>query len=129
MLIAGEDTLHNVHPVLTDTGGRIIIVKHGADSPVRKYVALGTTNETTIWDPTSGTKFVITDVVATAGNNATITFRDGTAGSTFMLLDVLKSTTVPINFQTPIESAAADNNLTAETSAITAYVTVSGYEI
>jgi len=128
-LIHGSCVDEVLHPIYTDSDGRLVVVMKGADDPVRKYVALGTTNETTVWDPTSGKKFVITDLVASAGNNCTITFRDGTGGSTFMLFDVLKSTTVPINFQTPIISVAADNNLTAQTTAITSYITISGYEI
>ena len=128
VLIAGSDTTKTPHEVLTDTVGRIIDVKRGADGPIRKYVALGGVGETTIWDPTAGKKWVITDIIVSCTANAGITFRDGTAGATFMSFIMLANTTISMNLQTPLMSVAADNNFTAQTSAITVAITVSGYE-
>jgi hypothetical protein len=105
------------------------MVMRGADLPVRKYVALANTNETTVWDPTAGKKFIVTDIVVSATANAGVTIRDGTAGATILAFVILANTTIPTNFQTPIMSAAADNNLTAQTSATTVAITVSGYEL
>jgi hypothetical protein len=128
MLNSGIDSINNVHPLLTDTKGRIIDVKRGADAPIRNYVALANLNETTVWDPTAGTKFVITDIIVSCTANAGITFRDGTAGAVFMSFIMLANTTISMNLQTPLVSTAADNNFTAQTSAITVAITVSGYE-
>jgi hypothetical protein len=129
MVNSGADSSDEVYPLRVDSEGRLIVVMRGADSPKRRYVSLGTTNETTLWDPGAGKKWVLTDIVATAGNNSTITFRDGTAGTTFMLLDILKATTVSINLQTPMVSSTINNNLTVQASAITCYVACSGYQI
>ena len=96
---------------------------------VKKYVALGTTAETTIWDPTSGKKFVITDIFVSATAAGTCTIRDGTAGTTFLIASLAENGGFITNLQTPIESATADNNLTAQASAATQYVLVCGYEV
>ena len=129
MVIAGADSTGNVHTLLTDTKGRLIDVRRGADAPMRKYVALGGVGETTVWDPTAGTKFVITDIIVSCTANAGITFRDGTAGATFMSFIMLANTTISMNLQTPLVSTTADNNFTAQTSAATVAITVSGYEV
>jgi hypothetical protein len=128
MLMAGIDSVNDVHAIKTDTKGRIVDVRRGADAPIRKYVALAGVAETTVWDPTAGTKFVITDIIVSCTANAGITFRDGTAGATFMSFIMLANTTISMNFQTPLMSIAADNNFTAQTSAATVAITVSGYE-
>lgn len=128
MVLNAADSANTPHNILTDTKGRIIDVRRGADSPMRKYVALGGLLETTVWDPTAGTKFVITDIIVSCTANAGITFRDGTAGATFMSFIMLANTTISMNLQTPFVSTAADNNFTAQTSAITVAITVSGYE-
>jgi hypothetical protein len=129
MIINGADENSYVHTILVDTEGRIITVMKGADTPIRKYVVLGGVGETTLWDPTAGTKWVVTDLIISCTANAGITIRDGTAGATFMTFVVLANTTLSINLQTPFLSVAADNNLTAQTSAATVAITTSGYEI
>lgn len=96
---------------------------------VCKYVALANTNETTVWDPTEGTKFVITDIFVSATAAGTCTFKDGTAGTTFLIGSFAANGGMVSNLQTPIQSATANNNLTATASAATQYITVCGYEI
>ena len=96
---------------------------------VWKYVALSATTETTVWDPSAGTKFVITDIFVSATAAGTCTLRDGTAGSTFLIGSFAANGGMVSNLQTPIQSATADNNLTAQASATTQYVTVCGYEV
>lgn len=96
---------------------------------VQKYVALGDTNETTVWDPTGGTKFVITDIFVSATAAGTCTLKDGTAGTTFLIASLAANGGFVTNLQTPIQSATADNNLTATASAATQYITVCGYEV
>jgi len=125
---AGHDVDHTPRILKTDTKGRVVTVMRGADGPMRKYVALGGVGETTVWDPTAGTKWCITDIIVSCTANAGITFRDGTAGATFMSFIMLANTTISMNLQTPLVSAAADNNLTAQTSAATVAITVCGYE-
>lgn len=96
---------------------------------VWKYVALANTNETTIWDPTGGTKFVVTDIHVSATAAGTCTLRDGTAGSTIWIASLAANGGFVSNLQTPIQSATADNILTAQASAATQYIFVSGYEV
>jgi len=96
---------------------------------VCKYVALSGTSETTVWDPTGGTKFVITDIFVSATAAGTCTIRDGTAGTIFLIASLAANGGFVTNLQTPIQSATADNNLTAQASAATQYVTVCGYEV
>ena len=96
---------------------------------VRKYVALTGTAETAVWTPTAGKKFVITDIHISADAAGTCTLRDGTAGTTFMTFSFAANGGCVSNLRTPIESAAVDNVLTAQASAITQYILVTGYEI
>lgn len=128
MTMVAADSVRNVHAILTDTVGRQIIVMRGADAPMRKYVALGGVGETTIWDPTAGKKWVVTDIIVSCTANAIITFRDGTAGATIAIFAILANTTIKMNFQTPIMSTAADNNFTAQTTAATVAISLFGYE-
>jgi|GEM_PF-3479447 len=96
---------------------------------IRKYVALTETAETAVWTPTAGKKFVITDIHISADAAGTCTLRDGTAGTTFMTFSFAANGGCVSNLRTPIESAAVDNVLTAQASAITQYILVTGYEI
>ncbi|TVL99575.1 MAG: hypothetical protein CV087_17605 [Candidatus Brocadia sp. WS118] len=96
---------------------------------IRKYLASGDTNENTVWDPTAGKKFVITDIVVSATAAGTCTLRDGTGGSTIMILSFAANGGWSSNLTSPIISATADNNLTIQASAATQYIMVTGYEI
>jgi hypothetical protein len=128
MLIAGSCKDNEVHAIRTDCSGRQVIVMRGADDPVRKYVALGGILETTVWTPTVGYKFVITDILVSCTANSIITFRDGTAGATIAIFAMLANTTIKMNFQTPIMSTTTNNNFTAQTTAATVAISVFGYE-
>jgi hypothetical protein len=97
--------------------------------PISKYVALGNANETTVWDPTTGKKFVITDIFVSATAAGTCTLRDGTAGTTFLIASLATNGGFVSNLKTEIISTTADNNLTAQASAETQYITICGYEV
>lgn len=129
MVISGQADGNKPIPILVDSSGRIIPSHSLAYTPVWKHVALGDTDETTLWDPTTGTKFVLTDYMAAADNNAQITLRDNTSGSTILICRILQNMEQSHSFCTPIVSAAANNILTAEASAATVWITVAGYEI
>jgi len=96
---------------------------------VVKYVALSGTGETTIWDPTTGTSFVITDIFVSATAAGTCTLRLNTAGATFLIASLAENGGFVSNLQTPIQGAAVNHILTAQASAATQYVTVCGYEV
>jgi len=93
-----------------------------------KHVALSTTAETTIWTPTADTKFFITDIFISASAAGTCTLRDGTAGATILIGCFAANGGMVMDLQTPIESATANNVLTAQASAATQYITILGYE-
>ena len=129
MVNSGVDGSRNVYPILTDTSGRQIVTSIDTYTKVQKYVALSGTGETTLWDPTSGTKFVITDIAVSASAAGTFTLRDGTAGTTLWIASLAANGGFVINFQTAIQSSTANNNLTGQASAATQYVLVTGYEV
>jgi len=129
MLTHGANVLNIVKPIRTDLQGRVVTVGRAADSPVQKLVELPNVNETTLWDPTAGSKWVCTDLIISSSNNATITVRDGTGGTIWLILYIAQNTTVVINLQTPMVSAAANNNLTVQTTAAATSITACGYEI
>ncbi len=129
MVLLATDKNRIVHEVRADTEGRLIISSIGEAAPVRKYVVLSTTGETALWTPTAGKKFVITDMVLSSSATASVTLRDGTAGTTIGMFRLSATVGLPVNLMTPIVSAAADRVLTAQTSAITGYIFISGYEI
>jgi hypothetical protein len=129
MTDAGADKNGDVHEILTDEMGRTITVMRAADNPIRKTGILVNVNETTIWDPTAGKKWVITDLIISASAFANVEFRDGTGGAIWLELYIAENTSVVINFQTPIVSTTADNNFTGQTTAASVYITASGYEI
>lgn len=129
VLIEGSDSGSLTRKILVDSSGRQIVTPIGAYTHVHKHVALTTTNETTIWDPTSGTKFVLTDLILNASANGSCTLRDGTAGTTIFQIGLLANVPFSHSFVTAHESTTADNNFTAQASATNQYVSVCGYEI
>ena len=81
-----------------------------------------------LWVPASGKKFVITDIIASADTAMTLTFADGV--TTIIEVYLAANGGFVSNFQTPIESTTANNNLTITASAAgNVSVTVTGYEI
>jgi len=128
MKICGVDSSKDVYPILVGSDGRVYVDGIWY-TPVHKYVALSTTNETTVWDPTTGTKFAITDYILTSDVVTFITFRDGTAGSTILYMGCSARGQRAHAFKTPLISTTADNILTAQASAANAWLTVLGYEI
>lgn len=96
--------------------------------PIRKYVSLGNTTETILWTPTLEKKWVITDLIISSTATCLVTLRDGSAGTIIMIGRCTTSYPFIVNLTRPIMSIAANRNLTVQTSAITAYVAVAGYE-
>lgn len=95
-----------------------------------KYVAVSNTNETTLWDPSAGKKFVVTDIIASFTSASTATIKDaGSPIGTIMNLSFAANGGMSSNLQTPIESQTADSHLTVHISAATGYFTIMGYEV
>jgi hypothetical protein len=93
-------------------------------------LAAGTT-ETTIWTPASGKKFRLMGLQLRIGSTAAkLTFRDGTGGTTILVMDLPANTFLqPMPLGQGILSATADNVLTVTRSASTLLVgTVWGCE-
>lgn len=129
MVISGVDSNKNVYPILVDSSGRPYVILAPHSDQVHKYVPLTTTNETTIWDPTAGTKFVMTDIILSASANGSCTLRDGTAGSIIIQIGLLANVPFNHSFATALPSTTADNILTAQASATNQFVSICGYEI
>ena len=108
-------------------------------TPVHKDVEYTTAQTgTTIWTPTSGKKFVVTDVtIATGGTTAgVVTLFDNTDAANGRIVKAAfapsasSSPGLVKQFRTPYISAAANNLLKITTSAaMTVYVQIDGYEI
>lgn len=91
-----------------------------AGGPAFKFiaaVAIGT--ETTVWTPTTATlRFRLTGAVISVSANASIIFKDNTAGATIFQTPVLLANTPFIlDLGEGMLSAAANNVLTATASA------------
>jgi len=99
---------------------------------VTKSVTLAASETgTTLWDPTTGYKFVITDVIIVMAESGRLTLFDGTNSAANLVFDgVLYGAMYHLNFQArPWKSAAIDNILKATTDAdAEATITVHGYE-
>jgi hypothetical protein len=97
--------------------------------PINKTITLSSTTETTLWTPAAGKKWVITDIAITATTTAILTFRQGTGGSVVFNARLTSALGITLDLVTPIMATTADAILTVKTSAITAYVTITGYEV
>lgn len=95
---------------------------------VRKYGKYTTAQtDTVLWPPASGKKFVITDIMVSTDTAMEIIVKDG--ATEFMGWDFDAKGGAVGNFQTPIESTTADNDLTITTSTDgKVKITVLGYE-
>lgn len=101
-----------------------------SNTPVLKYItSADATGGATIWDPTSGSKWVITDLTVSTTAALTLTFADGASG-TVLKVDLPALGGGIWRFSTPILSAVANNNFTVTASgAGNIYVTAQGYEV
>lgn len=97
-------------------------------SPVIKHVPILVANETAVWIPTVGTRFVLTDLTISSSVDNIITIRDGVAGTTRWVIPLLAKTPFHIPLQTPFSSATIDNALTAQGTAGGYWITALGYE-
>lgn len=88
------------------------------------------TAETTIWTPTSGKKFRLLRGVITTSAQSILTFKDNTAGTTILTLELAANTPFTFNLGTLGILSAAANNLLTVTRATSATLTgfVSGCE-
>jgi len=81
----------------------------------------------TVWTPTSGYRFVITDILFSTDAQLSVEFQDG--GTVFIKMYLAVDGGFVSNFKTPIPGKAVDSLLTIDTSgAGNVSVTVVGYE-
>jgi hypothetical protein len=128
MVMAGVTSTGDVKQILVDPSGRPINSPTRQITPITKYATLSAITETILWTPTTGKKWVITDIVISSTATTLVTFRDESAGTTFMIGRCTASYPFVSNQLTPIVSAGINRNLTVQSSVITAYITVIGYE-
>ena len=82
----------------------------------------------TVWTPTGGTKFVMTDLLISTKDATSVSILDGTTKVFEAYLAANGG--VVSNFKTPIQSTTADNSLHITTdTASTLSITTTGYEI
>jgi hypothetical protein len=96
---------------------------------VQKYATASTAQtDTVIWDPTNGTKFVITDILISVDTAMNVHLEDGT--TIIFKWAFAANGGCSTNLQTPFQSASANNNLTYTSSAVgNIYITILGYEV
>lgn len=85
-----------------------------ADTVKQVALSAGTT-ETTVWTPASGKKFRLMGLVLTASAQTVLTFKDNTAGTTILTLELPANapyTITPAVLGNGVLSAAANNVLT-----------------
>ena len=82
----------------------------------------------TVWTPTGGKKFVMTDMLISTKDATSVSILDGTTKVFEAYLAANGG--VVSNFKTPIQSTTADNSLHITTdTASTLSITTTGYEI
>ena len=91
----------------------------------------GAITGSTVWDPTTGKKFVLTNILINATAACTITLFDGTDSTANRIFkaEMGAKQSIVIPFRKPLESAAVNNILKLTTSATGGQLTVIGYEI
>ena len=91
----------------------------------------GAITGSTVWDPTGGTKFVLTNIFVNATADCTVTLFDQTDNTTNRIFkaEMADKQSIEIPFKKPLESATADNILKLTTSAAGGSITVVGYEV
>ena len=84
----------------------------------------------TLWDPTTGSKFVVTDMIVSVSSAATVTIFDGTDTTANRLAKASLAANGGFihNFKIPFRSSTVDNLLKVTSTAATCYITVIGYE-
>lgn len=107
--------------ILGDIYGRVIAMPALREQIGVQFTSISSTSETTIITAASGIKNDLVALVLSnthASNDANVTIRDGTAGTTVALIPVLRGAP-PAGFTVgfPIPAAAANANWTAQCSA------------
>lgn len=85
--------------------------------PAKTLAAVSTTAEATVWTPLSGKKFRLTGLIVASSATVNLTLKDNTAGTTLMVLPMLAGSPIQLDLGSGILSAAANNVLTATSSA------------
>lgn len=107
-----SDTLTSILTALQGT-----LTTSGSLQPnvFKPLAALDVSAETTLWTPTTGTKFrLMGGLVSVTGAAGSVSFKDGNSGTTiFSIPNAVVGTALPFNLGDGILSAVANNNLRA----------------
>lgn len=106
-------------------------------TPIHKGFSTNSTSDQTIWTPSTGKKFVVTDIQVSTDDENTVTFFEGTDDTdvtTWVMKAELKKNTnnnvTNLSLKTPFVASAADALLKLKLSQIkTVFGVVYGYEI
>ena len=132
MVAIAQDTSGNGKLLLTDSDGNIITTPYISKTLIKKtYDWAGLVTAQTVWDPTGGKKFVITNIIISCSAACTVTIFDQTDDTTNRILKGYFAANGGLvsNFSQPIISSTADNILKITTSAAGGSLTVFGYEV
>lgn len=121
-------------PALTAGTNNIGIVVLDRDNQTfvkKTYDWTGAVTAQAVWTPSSGKKFVLTDMYVSVTADLTLTIFDNTDDTTnrIMKLSLKASSGFIDNRSKPFMSLAANNVLKITTSATGGYITVCGYEV
>jgi len=96
---------------------------------VKKSAEVGATTAT-LWTPTSGTRFVLTEIILSVTDASTVTVFDATdtTANRICKLALAANGGTVIDLKTPVRASAIDGLLRVTNSAGTCYITVIGYE-
>jgi len=126
--LIGKVDINSAIPAGTNTIGAVKKDKINYTIVNKHVTSSDATGGVTIWTPAAGKKWVVTDLIISAGAAMTVTVKDGT--TTILILYLAANGGAVSNFQTPLESTTADNNLTVTTSAAgNIAITATGYEV
>lgn len=84
-----------------------------------------------VWTPTSGTRFVLTNILISCSGACTVTLFDNTDDTTNRIFkaSLAANSSTAIDFTSPVSSSAVNYVLKITTSATGGFLTVYGYEI
>ncbi len=101
--------------ILTTLQGTLTTSGNLQPNVFKPLAALDVSAETTLWTPTTGTKFrLMGGLVSVTGAAGSVVFKDGNSGATiFSIPNAVVGTALPFNLGDGILSGAANNNLRA----------------
>lgn len=131
-MIIAKNNSDNPKYLLLDSSEQLFTNPLGAVTMIKKtYDWGGAVTAQDVWDPTSGTKFVITDILIGVNTATDITLFDSTDSTANRIFKgyFADNSNLVSNQKLPIVSSTADNILKITTGGGSGSLTIYGYEI